>query len=88
MDFKLAEAESSKPSSRRLESVKKRGTIVRGKMRPVREFKFQAPAAKMTRKKYGFPQSQFARLLGISPATQRNWKQERRKGGFFGIVGI
>lgn len=62
-----------------LESVKQGGEIIRGKKKPGREFNFKNPDVKLIRQKYGLSQNKFAQLLGISPATLRNWEQGRRK---------
>ena len=62
-----------------LESVKQGGAILRGKMKPSREFNFEPIDVQSIRKKYGLTQEKFAKLLGISVATLRNWEQGRRK---------
>ncbi|MBN2423719.1 MAG: helix-turn-helix domain-containing protein [Calditrichaceae bacterium] len=62
-----------------LESVKQGGEILRGERRPSRKFNFDDPDVKSIRIKYGLSQSKFAQLLGISPATLKNWEQGRRK---------
>jgi len=61
-----------------LKSVKEGGAILRGEKTPSRKFTFRTPNVRELRKKYGLSQNQFARLLGISPATLRNWEQGRR----------
>jgi putative transcriptional regulator len=50
-----------------------------GKILPSREFDLSSPDVKSIREKYGLSQVKFAKLLGISPATLRNWEQGRRK---------
>jgi putative transcriptional regulator len=62
-----------------LESVRQRGAIVQRKVKPSRSFKFPEPDARTIRAQYRFTQEQFARLLGISVATLRNWEQGRRR---------
>jgi putative transcriptional regulator len=62
-----------------LESVRQGGAILRGKLKPQRAFEFAEPDVRMIRKQYGLSQDKFARLLGISVATLRNWEQGRRK---------
>ncbi len=62
-----------------LESVKQGGKILRGDISPSREFDFSSPDVKAIRIKYGLSQTKFAKMLGISPATLRNWEQGRRK---------
>jgi len=62
-----------------LESVKQGGSIMRGEMKPGRDFKFDQPDVQLIRKNYGLSQEKFAKLLGISVSTLRNWEQGRRK---------
>ena len=62
-----------------LESVKQGGAIMRGEMKPGRVFKFDQPDVQLIRKNYGLSQEKFAKLLGISVSTLRNWEQGRRK---------
>lgn len=62
-----------------LESVREGGAILRGRMKPSRTFRFEEPDVRAVREGYGLSQSKFAALMGISPATLRNWEQGRRK---------
>ncbi|MCD6374406.1 MAG: helix-turn-helix domain-containing protein [Caldisericaceae bacterium] len=62
-----------------LESVKQGGEIIRGERKASLTFDFKNPNVKSIRQKYGLSQNKFAQLLGISPATLRNWEQGRRK---------
>ena len=62
-----------------LESVKQGGAIMRGEMNPSRVFEFDKINVQSIRKKYGLSQDKFAKLLGISISTLRNWEQGRRK---------
>ena len=62
-----------------LESIKQGSKIMRGKMEPGRTFTFEQPDVKTIRSNYGLSQDKFAKLLGISAATLRNWEQGRRK---------
>ncbi len=62
-----------------LESVKQGGKIINGEMKAGRTIDFKTPNVKSIRLKYGLSQDKFAQLLGISPATLRNWEQGRRK---------
>lgn len=62
-----------------LESVKQGGAIIRGEMKPDRVFKYDQPDVQLIRKNYGLSQEKFAKLLGISVSTLRNWEQGRRK---------
>ncbi len=61
-----------------LESVKEGGKIIQGEQEASRRFDFKNPDVKSIRQKYGLSQNKFAQLLGISPATLRNWEQGRR----------
>jgi len=62
-----------------MESVTQGGKILKGKIAPSREYDFSTPDVRAIREKYGLSQTKFAKLLGISPATLRNWEQGRRK---------
>jgi len=62
-----------------LESVRQGGAILRGQFKPARMFRFEDPDVRALREGYGLSQSKFAALMGISPATLRNWEQGRRK---------
>lgn len=62
-----------------LESVRQGGAILRGKRRPSRVFEFTEPDVRKIREQYGLTQDKFARLIGISVATLRNWEQGRRR---------
>jgi len=61
-----------------LESVRQGGQILRGERRPSRVFTAAEPDARKIRDRYGLSQEKFARLMGISVATLRNWEQGRR----------
>ena len=60
-------------------SIEQGGAIVRGKKAPSRTFRIQSPNVSAIRRHLGLTQQKFAELLGISPATLRNWEQGRRK---------
>ena len=62
-----------------LASVRQGGAIIRGEMPPSRVVEFAEPDVRLIRERYGLTQEKFARLLGISVATLRNWEQGRRK---------
>jgi putative transcriptional regulator len=62
-----------------MESIKEGGAILRGKIKPRRSFKFREPDVRAIRAKLGLSQNSFSVMLGISPATLRNWEQNRRK---------
>ena len=61
-----------------MDSVKQGGAIIRGDAKPGRVFNFENPDVKAIREKYGLSQNKFAKLLGISASTLRNWEQGRR----------
>ena len=62
-----------------LESVRQGGLILRGERKPSRVFRAAEPDARKSRQLYGLSQEKFARLIGISVATLRNWEQGRRR---------
>lgn len=62
-----------------LESIEQGGKILRGEMKPSRIFEFDKTDIQSIRKKYGLSQDKFAKMLGISVGTLRNWEQGRRK---------
>ena len=62
-----------------LTSIKQGGKILRGKKLPSRTFHLDDPDVSAIRRHLGLTQQKFAELLGISPATLRNWEQGRRK---------
>ena len=59
-------------------SLKQAGRIRRGRQRPSRTFDFQPDDIKAVRQRLGKSQVEFALLIGVSPATLRNWEQGRR----------
>jgi len=62
-----------------LTSIEQGGAILRGKKVPSRSFRIDNPDVLKIRRHLRLTQQQFAELLGISPATLRNWEQGRRK---------
>lgn len=62
-----------------LVSVRQGGAILKGKRRPSRSFRLAEPDVRRIREQYGLTQDRFARLIGISVATLRNWEQGRRR---------
>lgn len=60
-------------------SIRQGGMILRGKKAPGRTFNIEDPDVTAIRRHLGLTQQQFAELLGISPATLRNWEQGRRR---------
>lgn len=62
-----------------LTSLEQGGKILRGTKEPSRRFHPDDPDVAAIRRHLGLTQQKFAALLGISPATLRNWEQGRRK---------
>ena len=62
-----------------LMSIEQGGRILRGKKTPSRSFRVDKPNVLAIRRHLGLTQQKFAELLGISPATLRNWEQGRRR---------
>lgn len=60
-------------------SIREAGEIRRGEKSASRSFEFEEVDVQAVRTKTGLSQSQFAALLGVSPATLKNWEQGRRK---------
>jgi putative transcriptional regulator len=61
-----------------LASVQEGTDILQGQVLPSRSFAIKGQDIKQMRARYRLSQRQFAALLGISPATLRNWEQDRR----------
>jgi putative transcriptional regulator len=61
-----------------LESVREMKAIEKGLKKPSRTFEFPPPNAGQIRRKFQLTQSDFARLIGISVSTLRNWEQGLR----------
>ncbi len=59
-------------------SVREGGAILRGEQAPSRSFTVEAPDVRTIRQQFELSQREFARLLGISVGTLRNWEQGRR----------
>lgn len=62
-----------------MESVREAGKILRGEMKPSREFSFSAEDVQAIRKRLKKSQDEFALMIGVSVATLRNWEQGRRQ---------
>ena len=60
-----------------LESIKQAKEIMAGTRKPSRVFVFDRLEVKAIRKRLHVSQPQFARLIGVSTATLRNWEQGR-----------
>ena len=59
-------------------SVREGGEILQGKQVPSRSFTVEAPDVRNIRRQFELSQKDFAKLLGISVGTLRNWEQGRR----------
>lgn len=59
-------------------SVKQAGQIRRGRLKPSRVTTFKPADVTGIRLRLGKTQRQFARMIGVSLATLRNWEQGRR----------
>ena len=62
-----------------VESIRQAGEIKRGECKPSRLFEFSPLDVKAIRARLDQSQSEFARMIGVSVGTLRNWKQGRRK---------
>ena len=62
-----------------LASVTEMDAIAAGKKKLSRTFEYPDPEVRKIRMKTGLSQDRFAYLIGVKPATLRNWEQGRRK---------
>jgi putative transcriptional regulator len=62
-----------------VKSVRQAGRIRRGEAKPSRPATVHAADVKAIRAKLGKTQTEFAMMIGVSPATLRNWEQGRRQ---------
>jgi putative transcriptional regulator len=60
-------------------SIKQAGRVRRGEAEPSRVIKVTPLDIKEIRTRLGKSQSEFARMIGVSVATLRNWEQGRRQ---------
>ncbi len=60
-------------------SIKEAGAIMRGDIQPSRSFEVSRLDIKTIRERTRKTQNEFALMIGVSPATLRNWEQGRRK---------
>jgi putative transcriptional regulator len=60
-------------------SVAEAGRIRRDEAKPGRVTEFAPVDVKAIRRRLGVSQAEFARLIGVSVATLRNWEQGRRR---------
>ncbi len=62
-----------------VESMREGGEILRGKREPSRKFVVEDKEdVRYVRQTYNFTQESFAKLMGVSVGTLRNWEQGRR----------
>ena len=59
-------------------SVRQAGRIKRGEMKPARKVELRPEDVKAIRHRLARSQVEFALMIGVSPATLRNWEQGRR----------
>ena len=62
-----------------VESIRQAGRIRRGEAEPSRAVEFAPVDVKAIRRRLGKSQSEFARMIGVSVSTLRNWEQGRRR---------
>jgi putative transcriptional regulator len=60
-------------------SIKQAGRIRRGRLAPSRVTTIAAADVRAIREELGKTQTEFALMIGVSPATLRNWEQGRRQ---------
>ena len=64
-----------------LEGVREAGAVMRGERQAHRESRLEMPDVKSIRRELRLSEEQFARLLGVRPATVRNWQNGKRRPG-------
>jgi putative transcriptional regulator len=62
-----------------LGSVREAGAILRGQKKPSRRMIISSSGVRAIRRRTRLPQSEFARLIGVSVKTLQNWEQDRRR---------
>jgi len=62
-----------------IKSVNQASKIMHGKMKPSRIFHIEPSDVQSIREQYRLSQTKFAKMLGISPSTLRNWERGRRE---------
>ncbi len=60
-------------------SIRQAGRFRRGEAKPGRVTEFAPVDVKAIRRRLGKSQVEFARMIGVSVATLRNWEQGRRR---------
>ncbi len=62
-----------------IDSVREAGAIRRGEAQPARVTSFEPVQIRAIRSKLRLTQAEFARMIGVSIGTLRNWEQGRRR---------
>lgn len=62
-----------------VESIRQAGRIRRGEAEPSRMIGSASVNVKAVRRRLGKSQAEFARMIGVSVSTLRNWEQGRRR---------
>ncbi len=62
-----------------VESVRQAGRIRRGEAEASRVAEITSVDVKVVRQRLGKSQTEFARMIGVSVSTLRNWEQGRRR---------
>jgi putative transcriptional regulator len=62
-----------------VESIRQAGRIRRGEAQPTRVLEFAPVEVKAVRQSLEKSQAEFARMIGVSISTLRNWEQGRRR---------
>lgn len=62
-----------------VESIRQAGRIRRGEAPPSRVAEFTPVDVRGVRRRLGKSQAEFARMIGVSVSTLRNWEQGRRR---------
>jgi putative transcriptional regulator len=60
-------------------SVREAVAILRGQKKPSRRTIMSSSGVRAIRRRTRLPQSEFARLIGVSVKTLQNWEQDRRR---------
>ena len=58
-----------------LTGVKQLGAVLRGELKPAREYRYRAGTVKEIRARLKLSQPEFARAIGVPAGTVRNWEQ-------------
>ena len=62
-----------------VQSLKEANAIAKGRAKPSRRFVVAPTDVKAVRERIGLSQTEFARLMRVSPRTLQNWEQHRRQ---------